>query len=202
MLCLCYAKRLIRLWMQIWLPHDHRDLLHHASIETCLPAWLFSCWCASRWHPVAITKGFQWIWIGSHLSAPAVASLYAVRGPDWTDCTCKDLLHVLWSLLHNMKRAAVRSIWSPNHTRRCIFDVLFPPWPHFFPTAASAYLHQSPSEAFGFYSMLCCLSLPLLSASQCPLWLLLLYMMNVTCFALFCELDGDTGDRTWITKTY
>lgn len=50
---------------------------------------------------------------------------------------------------------------------------------------ASASLREILPEAFGFDSMLCRLSLPLLSALLCPLWLFLLYMMNVIAFALF-----------------
>lgn len=56
---------------------------------------------------------------------------------------------------------------------------------HFLPAAALASLHESLLEAFGFDSVLCLLSLPLLSAPLCPLWFFLLCMMNVIGFALF-----------------
>lgn len=175
MFCPCHTK----LYMQLWLPHNHRDFFHHASIQSdCLLVPLLSCWCASRWHPPAEVSYYQGI--STNLNwKPFVNSHCCITLHCWIDVACKDLLYVVWSTQH------ICLIWPPNHLRHCIFDVLFPSWTHFLTTAASSYLHQSPTEAFGFYSMLCCLSLPLLSATLCPLWLLLLYMMNVTCFGLF-----------------
>lgn len=66
--------------------------------------------------------------------------------------------------------------------------LFFPRCLRFLPAVAMASLREPPLEAFDFDSVLCLLSLPLLSAPICPLWvffILLLCMMNVISFALF-----------------
>jgi len=93
----------------------------------------------------------------------------------------------------------VRLFWSLAYLKHCIFSAPFPWSPHFLTTAVSVYLQQPLPEAFAFYSIFCCLSLPLLSASQCPLWLFLLYMMNVTPFALFSYFYRNKGAESgWL----